>query len=114
MTPFLRARVWLIPLGARRCSTWVGRLKSASKLEKAIIKARAIAEANAAIQKPTFRGSCLRGATRNLRDVPQLQPPQEMFNAAMKEVRRLRPRQDIPKESSRAANLVWTTILCQG
>ena len=101
----------------RGCVTWVTRLnKSGSAVEKAIQRARSVADADmlreslehAARSPAAARPS--QAVTGNLRSVPAVQPPKEMFNAAMKATRKLKPRTDIPQEGLRAANLVRSLL----
>ena len=73
-------------------------------MEKALTKARALAHKEEAKQTAGRRHAPL--IAQRITAVPQVQPPQELFNSCMKAVRRVRTRADIKNENDAASNLV--------
>lgn len=87
------------------CSTisWLQRgNKAADKSRKQLLKARAVADSDDRAE--LLQQADVQQLTSRLKAAPIIQPPDEMYNAAMKVVRKVRPRDDLKKEGPRAAN----------
>ena len=74
--------------------------------EFAILRARAIADADERSETiiDDATRALARSLTGRLKSAPIIQPYDEMFNAAVKVIRKIKPRDDIRKESERAGN----------
>ena len=83
---------------------WVNRVNKHFPVEKAITKARALAHREEAARSAGGRHAPL--IAQRITAVPQVQPPQELFNSCMKVVRRVTPRSDIRNANDAASNLV--------
>lgn len=93
---------------------WVKRLsKSEHKVTKAVAAAKSIAHSHAAASQTEETEEIRRRQliTGRIRSLPMIQQPDEMFNSAMKDVRKLRPLDTIQKKSDRSANLVRLVYL---
>lgn len=83
---------------------WVNRVNKEHPVEKAISKARALAHKQEAREAADGRLAPL--LAQRITSVPQVQPPQELFNSSMKAVRRVKARNDLKSENEVANNLV--------
>lgn len=97
------SRAWFCT-EAPQAHRWVNRLKKENAVQKAVSKARAIAQKEEVAQAAGGRHAPV--IAQRITKVPQVQPPQELFNSSMKAVRRVRPRTDLRSEHEAAKNLV--------
>lgn len=84
-------------------AAWVNRINKVVT-QKLISRAKTLAHASAPAD--TRSDSAVPALTSRLMAVPQIQQPQEMFNSAMKPVRKLKPRADLRYDQEIASNLV--------
>lgn len=84
-------------------------IKRANKVatQKLISRAKTLAHASSA-PPVAGREAGAPSLTGRLMTVPQIQQPQELFNSAMKPVRKLKPRADLRYDQEVASNLVCT------
>lgn len=97
------SRVWF-STATSQVGRWVNRVNRTHPVEKAISKARALAQKDETALAHDGRHAPL--IAQRITSVPQVQPPQELFNSSMKAVRRVKPRSDLKNENEVAKNLV--------
>jgi hypothetical protein len=80
---------------------WIARInKSKCQVAKAVQIACSIADSDVARKNPGGQR-----ITGRIKAVPDIQPPKEMFNSAMKDVRKIKRKNNLQTERERAANL---------
>jgi hypothetical protein len=87
----------------------VNRINKSQPLEKALSKARALAERHKALEAADVSAPMI---AQRITSVPQVQPPQELFNSSVKAARRVRPRSDLKSDNEVANNLVCFCHTC--
>jgi hypothetical protein len=94
--------------GRPACATaqWINRVNKYT-VNKALAKARALAVSEKVTGHAAHQNTAHIG--KRITVVPQVQPPQELFNSAMKKVRQTKPRADMRSEKDAARNLVCYT-----
>lgn len=88
---------------------WTKRINKQTT-QKLISRAKTLAHASAPIAAGSEDVRPNVGLTSRLMTVPQIQQPQELFNSAMKPVRKLKPRTDLRTDQEVASNLVCSPV----
>eukprot|EP00892_Ulva_mutabilis_P010762 jgi/Ulvmu1/8058/UM004_0295.1 len=107
-----RPKCLLLDQGPRRLvgtesGTWVKRVNKVVT-QKLVSRAKTLAHASA--PPKTRSDGVMPSLTSRLMAVPQIQQPQELFNSAMKPVRKLKPRTDLRYDQEVASNLAARTM----